>query len=287
MAERTVAIVSKPSNPAAALAAPDLCAFLKKRGYRVIADPETAVYAPGYKTVERSVIADEHPAFMIVLGGDGTLLAAARAVAKANIPLLAVNLGSLGFLTEVKLEELYASIEAVEKNGCTRESRSMVRCGVVRRGKEVEHFDALNDVVVSKRTIARMAEVDVHVNGEFVANYKADGVIISTPTGSTAYSLAAGGPVLEPGVEAIIITPISPHALTNRPLVLRDSSEVKLVVKGTTDDTYLTVDGQTGMPLLEGDQIVCRKSEYRVQLVRLPGRTFFDVLRAKLKWGER
>jgi NAD+ kinase len=287
MAEKTVAIVSKPSNPAAALAAPDLCAFLHKRGYTVITDPETAVYSPGCKTVERSALADEHPAFVIVLGGDGTLLAAARAVAKANVPLLAVNLGSLGFLTEVRLDELYTSIEAIEKNGCTRESRSMIRCSVVRRGREIEYFDALNDIVVSKRTIARMAEVDVHVNGEFVANYKADGVIISTPTGSTAYSLAAGGPVLEPRVEAIIITPISPHALTNRPLVLRDSSEVRLAVKGTTDDTYLTVDGQTGMPLLEGDQIVCRKSEYRVQLVRLPGRTFFEVLRAKLKWGER
>ena len=287
MAEKTVAIVSKPANPAAALAAPDLCAYLAKRGYRVVTDPETAVYAPGYKTVERSALADAGPGYVIVLGGDGTLLAAARAVAKANVPLLAVNLGSLGFLTEVKLEELYTSIDAVEKNQCTREARSMIRCGIVRRGKEIEHFDALNDIVVSKRTIARMAEVDVHVDGNFVANYKADGVIISTPTGSTAYSLAAGGPVLEPSVDAIVITPISPHALTNRPLVLRDSSEVKLMVKGAADETYLTVDGQSGMPVIEGDQIVCRKSQHRIQLLRLPGRTFFDVLRAKLKWGER
>jgi NAD+ kinase len=287
MAEKTVAIVSKPSNPAAALVAPELCAYLKKRGYSVITDPETTAYAPGYTAVERSTLADARPSFVIVLGGDGTLLAAARAVAKAEVPILAVNLGSLGFLTEVKLEELYTSIDAVEKNQCTRDSRSMVRCTVMRRGKAIEHFDALNDIVLSKRTIARMAEVDVHVNGELVANYKADGVIISTPTGSTAYSLAAGGPVLEPSVDAFVITPISPHALTNRPLVLRDSSEVKLVIRGAADETYLTVDGQSGMPVLEGDQIVCRKSEYQVQLLRLPGRTFFDVLRAKLKWGER
>jgi NAD+ kinase len=287
MPETTVAIVSKPSNPAAALAAPELCAYLVKRGYKVVTDPETAVYAPGYKTVERSALAETGPSFVVVLGGDGTLLAAARAVAKAKVPLLAVNLGSLGFLTEVKLEELYASIEAVEKNQCSREARSMIRCTVMRRDREVEHFDALNDIVVSKRTIARMAEVDIFANGIFVANYKADGVIISTPTGSTAYSLAAGGPVLEPNVGAIVITPISPHALTNRPLVLRDSSEVKLVVKGTTDEAYLTVDGQCGMPVLEGDQIICGKSDYQVQLLRLPGRTFFDVLRTKLKWGER
>jgi NAD+ kinase len=163
----------------------------------------------------------------------------------------------------------------------------MLQCRVLRRGTCIGEFDALNDIVVGKRTIARMAEVDVHVNGSFVANYKADGVIISTPTGSTAYSLAAGGPVLEPSVDAFVITPISPHALTNRPLVVRDSTEIKLLVRSTPEEAYLTVDGQSGMQVVEDDEIVCRKSAHHVHLLRLPGRTFFDVLRAKLKWGER
>lgn len=285
--QKSVVILSKPSQSGAAKVAPELCAYLGKRGYRVVVDPETAVFAPKFDPVERSQIPTIKPEFVIVLGGDGTLIAAARAVAKAGIPILGVNLGSLGFLTEVKLDELYASIEAVEQNRCTRDSRAMLQCRVMRRGTCIGEFDALNDIVVGKRTIARMAEVDVHVNGNFVANYKADGVIISTPTGSTAYSLAAGGPVLEPSVNAFVITPISPHALTNRPLVIRDDTEIKLLVRSTPEEAYLTVDGQSGMQVVEDDEVICRKSAHYVHLLRLPGRTFLDVLRAKLKWGER
>ena len=224
---------------------------------------------------------------MIVLGGDGTLLAAARSVGKADIPLLPINLGSLGFLTEVKLDELFEGVNAVVDKKVQTDLRSVLYCEVIRKGERLSEYAALNDVVITKSTIARMTEVDVLVNGDFVANYKADGVIISTPTGSTAYSLAAGGPVLEPTVSAFVITPVSPHALTNRPLVVRDSAEIEMLLKSTNEEAFLTVDGQSGMPVLEGDRVLCRKSGHQIRLLRLPGRTFFDVLRAKLKWGER
>ena len=284
---KNVVIVSKPGKVELEIVVPQLATQLRQRGYEVIVDPETAIYLPGQKTIQRSEITDHKPAFVIVLGGDGTLLAAARSVGDADIPLLPVNLGSLGFLTEVKLEELFDSVEAVIANKVQKDSRSVLCCEVQRKQEKLAEYSALNDVVITKSTIARMTEVDVLVNGQFVANYKADGVIISTPTGSTAYSLAAGGPVLEPTVAAFVITPVSPHALTNRPLVVRDSAEIELVVRSTNEEAFLTVDGQSGMPVLEGDRIVCRKSKHQVRLLRLPGRTFFDVLRAKLKWGER
>jgi NAD+ kinase len=284
---KKIAIVSKPAKRELEKLVPELVQWLQKRGYEVIADPDTALFLSRCTTVQRSEIAACNPDLVIVLGGDGTLLAAARAVAKVNIPILAVNLGSLGFLTEVPVTELWATFEAVEQKRFTRESRAMLKCCVQRRDDCVAEYLALNDVVVTKGTIARMTEVDTIVNGEFVANYKADGVIVSTPTGSTAYSLAAGGPILEPSVDAFVITPVSPHALTNRPLVVRDTAEISLVIRNTPHETYLTVDGQVGMPVLEGDRVVCKKSEHQVHLLRLPGRTFFDVLRTKLKWGER
>jgi NAD+ kinase len=286
MARKSVAIFSKPGKPELGRAVPALIQWLQQRGYGVIADPETATYAKTEATA-RSEVADKKPEFVIVLGGDGTLLAAARAVGEAGIPLLAVNLGSLGFLSEVKMDELYHAVELVEKNQSVRDTRATLRCEVVRRGESVNTFTALNDIVITKATIARMTEVDVVINGQFVANYKADGVIVSTPTGSTAYSLAAGGPILEPAVDAFVVTPISPHALTNRALVVRDNAKIKLIVRGTPDEAFLTVDGQSGMEVIEGDEVVCSKSAHHVHLLRLPGRTFFDVLRMKLKWGER
>jgi NAD+ kinase len=282
-----IAVISKPSKPELNQVMPELVSWLEKRKYEVILDQESVSYAPGRKFTNRSEIAALKPEFVIVLGGDGTLLAAARVVAKAGIPILGVNLGSLGFLTEVALSEIYTALESVEKKQILRESRSMIDCRVLRRGEQVNTFIALNDVVVTKSAIARMTEVDIKINGEFVANYKADGVIVSTPTGSTAYSLAAGGPILEPSVDAFVVTPVSPHALTNRPLVVRDIAEISILVRGNLEETYLTVDGQTGMNVLNGDEILCKKSEHQVQLLRARGRTIFDVLRTKLKWGER
>ena len=283
---RSAAIFSKPAKPELAQIVPELLRWFREHGYEVVVDQETSGYASGPKVVERTAVTTQNPKFVVVLGGDGTLLAAARAVAKAGIPVLGVNLGSLGFLTEVPLSDLYATLEAADQNCCGTEARSMLECQLLRAGKCVAHYHALNDVVVNKSSIARLADFDLYINEDFVSNYKADGLIVATPTGSTAYSLAAGGPVLMPSVEGFVITPVSPHALTHRPLVVRDSVEISIVVKAAEENAFLSVDGQVGMPLMDGDRVTCRKSQHKVQLLRMK-KTFFDVLRAKLKWGQR
>lgn len=282
-----VAIFSKPGKPELAQILPRLIAWLKAHNFDLILDKESSGYVASQSGLERNAVPAQRPELAIVLGGDGTLLAAARAVARAQIPILAVNLGALGFLSEVALDELYPTLEAIREKRCAIESRAMLHCQVLRNNLCIAEYDALNDVVVGKGTIARMADFDVHVDGGFVSNYKADGVILSTPTGSTAYSLAAGGPILAPNVEAFVITPVSPHALTNRPLVIKNDARIKIVVKAAAEEAYLTVDGQIGAPLREGDSILCYRSEFEVQLMRMRNKTFFDVLRAKLKWGER
>ena len=283
---KSAAIFSKPAKPELAQIVPELLRWFQEHGYQVVVDHETGAYASGAEVVERSAVAGRNPNFVVVLGGDGTLLAAARAVAKAGIPVLGVNLGSLGFLTEVPLADLYSTLAGMDQNKCGTELRSMLHCQLLRDGKCVAHYHALNDVVVNKSAIARLADFDLYIDQDFVSNYKADGLIVATPTGSTAYSLAAGGPILMPSVEGFVITPVSPHALTHRPLVVRDSVEISIVVKAAEENAFLSVDGQVGMPLLEGDRVTCRKSQHKVQLLRMK-RTFFDVLRTKLKWGQR
>ena len=283
---KSAAIFSKPAKPELAQIVPELLRWFQEHDYQVVVDQETAAYTSGVEAVERSAVAGRNPNFVVVLGGDGTLLAAARAVAKAGIPVLGVNLGSLGFLTEVPLADLYSTLAGMDQNKCGTELRSMLHCQLLRDGKCVAQYHALNDVVVNKSAIARLADFDLYIDQDFVSNYKADGLIVATPTGSTAYSLAAGGPILMPSVEGFVITPVSPHALTHRPLVVRDSVEISIVVKAAEENAFLSVDGQIGMPLLEGDRVTCRKSEHKVQLLRMK-RTFFDVLRTKLKWGQR
>ncbi|MGE5205804.1 MAG: NAD(+)/NADH kinase [Chlamydiota bacterium] len=283
---KSAAIFSKPAKPELAQIVPDLLRWFQEHGYQVVVDEETAKYAAAPEVVERAAVAAREPKFVVVLGGDGTLLAAARAVAKAGIPVLGVNLGSLGFLTEVPLPDLYPTLEALDQNQCGTEPRSMLHCQLLREGKCVAQYHALNDVVVNKGAIARLADFDLYIGQDFVSNYKADGLIVATPTGSTAYSLAAGGPILMPSVESFVITPVSPHALTHRPLVVRDSVEISIVVKAAEEHAFLSVDGQVGMPLLQGDRVSCRKSQHQVHLLRMK-KTFFDVLRTKLKWGQR
>src|SRR5690348_13579233 len=192
---KSAGIISKPGKPEIAKIVPDLLAWFRERGYTVVVDPETAPYAHGIDVLTREEMGNRLLNFVVVLGGDGTLLSAARAVSKAGIPVLGVNLGSLGFLTEVPLADLYATLEAVDQNCCGTESRSMLECQLLRAAKCVAHYHALNDVVVNKSSIARLADFDLYINQDFVSNYKADGLIVATPTGSTAYSLAAGGPV--------------------------------------------------------------------------------------------
>jgi NAD+ kinase len=280
------AIISKPNKPELAEIVPPLLTWFRDHHYRVVVDPETAPYAPGMEVLAREEMASHPLSFVLVLGGDGTLLSAARAVSKAGIPVLGVNLGSLGFLTEVPLEDLYTTLESIEQRCCNVEARSMVHCEVLRRGACVGVYDALNDVVLGKGTIARLNHCDVSIDGVFVSSYQADSLIVSTPTGSTAYSLAAGGPILMPSVDAFVVTPVSEHSLTHRPLVVRDTAQIEIVVKTGDEEAYLSIDGQIGMPLFDEDRVRCRKSQYQVQLLRTHG-TFFDVLRTKLKWGQR
>lgn len=283
---KSVAIVSKPQKPELSQIIPELTTWLEQHGYQVFMDRETAAYVTnGHGVVERSDLAQHRPDFVIVLGGDGTLLSAARAVAPVQAPILGVNLGSLGFLTEVPLGELYPTLRGMTANECEIESRSMLQARVMRNGNLVAEYHALNDTVVSKTTIARLASFDIYVDGAYVSNYKGDGLIVSTPTGSTAYSLAAGGPVLMPRVEALQITPICPHSLSHRPLVIRDSSEIEIVVESATEEVFLSIDGQIGHPLAESDHLLCRKSPYETRLLRLR-KSFFEVLRTKLKWGQ-
>lgn len=283
---KTAAIISKPNKLELHEIVPQVLGWFSERGYRVALDEETGEYAPNSSVVPRKQIASEKPDFALVLGGDGTLLSAARAIAQADIPILAVNLGSLGFLTEVPLGDLFSTLEMVDSGNCPVESRSMVECRLMRDGKVLETYFALNDAVVNKSAIARLVGFDLYIDDSFVLHYKADGVIVATPTGSTAYSLAAGGPVLMPAVEAFVITPVCPHALTHRPLVVRDTVDVRVVVQSEGEQAFLTIDGQIGVPVRHGDHISYRKAQHKVKLLRVR-RTFFDVLRAKLKWGER
>lgn len=282
---KTAAIICKPAKAELHHIAPEVVKWLTGHGYSVIADEETVAYASGLKSIPRDQIASEKPEFAVVLGGDGTLLAAARALSKANIPIIGVNLGSLGFLTEVALPELYNILEAVDRGEGTFESRTMLRCDLVRDGKTVSSFECLNDAIVNKSAIARLVDFDLYLDDKFVSNYKGDGVIVATTTGSTAYSLAAGGPILVPSVAAFVITPICPHSLTHRPLVVRDTSQVRVEVRSVDDEAFLSIDGQLGVPVANSDFVVCYKSEYRVRLLRAR-KTFFDVLRTKLKWGQ-
>ena len=283
---RAAAIVSKPGKSEVAQIVPPLLAWFSEHGYSVVVDRETAVYASAPEVLPREELASRPLNFVVVLGGDGTLLSTARAVARAGIPILGVNLGSLGFLTEVPLEELYPTLQAIEAQCCGVQGRSMVHCEVLRNESRIATYDALNDVVVGKGTVARLNHCDVYIDREFVSSYQADSLIVSSPTGSTAYSLAAGGPILMPSVEALVITPVSAHSLTHRPLVVRDTAEIEIVVRTGEDEAYLSIDGQVGFPMLDGDRVHCRKSQHQVKLLQFKA-TFFDVLRAKLKWGQR
>jgi NAD+ kinase len=283
---KTAAIISKPAKPELRDIVPKVLEWFAHHDYKVLMDEETAAYGSNENVMPREEMAKAGPEFALVLGGDGTLLSASRAISQSGIPILAVNLGSLGFLTEVPLQELYSTLELVSSGECPVEARSVVETQLFRGGNRIEKYFALNDVVVNKSAIARLVGFDLFIRDEFVVHYKSDGVIVSTPTGSTAYSLAAGGPILAPSVDAFVITPVSPHSLTHRPLVVSASAIIRIVVKTDSEQAFLTIDGQVGVPVNHNDEIVCRKAEHSVKLLKIR-RTFFDVLRNKLKWGQR
>ena len=278
--------MSRPGRPAVAEIVPGLLTWLTDHGYEVIVDEYTALYAPGTESILRAQMASRPLDLVVVLGGDGTLLSAARVTAAIDVPLLGVNLGSLGFLTEVPLQSLYPMLDAISQGRAAVEHRSLMTCDLVRENAVHSSFLVFNDAVVNKTNLARLNTHELYIDKVFVASYRADGMIVATPTGSTAYSLSAGGPVLMPTVQALVVTPVAPHALTHRPLVVPDSAEIEIVLHSEEEGAYLSLDGQPGVDLRDGDRVRCRRSEHQVNLFRTGG-DFFHVLRTKLKWGER
>jgi NAD+ kinase len=289
---KRIAIVCKPQKEELSRLLPDLIDWLREHGYEPLLDLEAGRYAPDaramkIRVVDRIKLPQHKPELVIVLGGDGTLLSVARIFAATGTPLLSVNLGNLGFLSEVRLGDLYATLESWCANCHIVEPRSMLHAELWRKGTITGSFEALNDIVATKGEIARMGDFTVELDGRLVARFRADGIIISTPTGSTAYTLAANGPILTPDVDALVVTPICPHLLTLRPIVVPGRASLTIRVEGVPARTLLTVDGQTAVELALGDEIRCRRSDYTVNLVRLSDGGFFEALRNKLSWGER
>ena len=224
---------------------------------------------------------------MIVLGGDGTLLSVARLVRDRNVPILGVNLGGLGFLTEITLEELYHVLEKVVQGDFFTNERVVLSASVIRREERMAEFTVLNDAVINKGALARIIDLETTINGEYLTTFKSDGLILSTPTGSTAYNLSAGGPIVYPSLHCIIITPICPHTLTNRPIVIPDDVEIRATLKTKQQEVILTLDGQQGFTLEFEDVVEVKKAEGHILLIQSPYRHYFELLREKLKWGER
>jgi NAD+ kinase len=283
---KVAAIISRPDRPEVARALPGLLEWFRAHGYQVIVDRETSKFNNGLEVVERSQMSSRRLDLVLVLGGDGTLLSAARATATIDVPLLGVNLGLLGFLTDVPLLSLYPMLDAIAAGRAAMEQRSLMQCELMRGDAVLGSYLVFNDAVLNKTALARLNNYDLYVDKMFVSSYRADGMIVATPTGSTAYSLSAGGPVLMPTVDAFVITPVAPHSLTHRPLVVPDSVEIELLLHSDKEVAYLSLDGQPGMDLRDGDRVRCRRSQHKVTLFRTDA-DFFQVLRTKLKWGER
>jgi NAD+ kinase len=284
---KNVGIISKPKKAEIGELVTPLIDWLRKRDLEVFIDKETASTLSGpQKCITRNEMSSAVD-LLVVLGGDGTLLATARVLAGKPVPILAVNLGGLGFLTNVAREELFPTLETVLTGNFRTERRVQIEADIVRADEAMATFLALNDVVLNKGAIARILDFEVSVDGKLVSTYKSDGLIVSTPTGSTAYSLAAGGPVVAPSVQAFIITPICAHTLTDRPLVISDSSKIEVVVKSQRESSYVTVDGQVGIAARSEDIVRMRKAASWVELVEPAEKNYFEILRQKLKWGGR
>lgn len=288
-----VGIIAKAHLREAGTHLAEVATWLRARGVEPVFDADTASLAAGatgVKTVDKDRLPLE-VGMVLVLGGDGTLLGMAGRIgqAGADIPVLGVNFGGLGFLTEVTLPELYPSLEAALNGTAQIDERMTLRAATLRDGVTFADRIVLNDVVVTQGALSRIIELSVTVDNQFVTRVRADGLIVSSPTGSTAYNLAAGGPILHPQVDALVIAPIAPHTLTNRPLVIPGSSEVRIEpqLDGSRDGVYVTFDGQFGFPLQDRDVVTVRRSERPFRLFRATSRSYFEVLREKLKWGQR
>ena len=281
-----IGIISRPRRSSLSMVAPPLLKWLEERGVQVLYDEETAGSLPApTKGKTRPQVADASQ-LLLVLGGDGTLLAAAHLAAPRGIPILPINMGSLGFLTSFTLDELYPAFEDTLGGRFSMSERVMLQVELERGGKVIENQRVLNEVVVNKGALARMIELELRIDGDFVCRYRADGLIVASPTGSTAYSLSAGGPIVHPGVESFIITPICAHMLSDRPLVVRDTSSIELKLSGNTESVFLTLDGQRGIPLQATDLVRISRSKELLKLIQPPRKSYFEILRNKLKWGE-
>jgi len=273
MSNLGVAVYAKPHHPAIPDLWPRLDGWLKARGYRAQLDPDD-------RATETLA-----PALAIVLGGDGTMLHVAERLARSHTPVLAVHLGTLGFLTETALDDMYTSLDAILAGGGVRQRRRLLQAELVRKGREVETFQALNEVVVAKGSLARVVRLALAIDKAPAGNYRADGIIVATPTGSTAYSFSAGGPVTHPDLAALLVTPICPHSLRHRPLVINAESVVEITLTAAAEPAFLTIDGQRGVPLAVAERVVCRTSQLELELVSMAPRSFYESLSAKLQWG--
>ena len=279
-------IIAKHTDPRAQKIVSELGEWLEARGRRVVLDKETAALVQHGVSVTRSNLPEKCD-FLIVIGGDGTLLSAAQVVGTSGKPILGVNLGSLGFMTAITLEELYPVLERIFSYDFDYDERMMLVAHVHRMGKRVANYTVLNDVVINKGALAKIIDIETTIGEMYLSSFKADGLIISTPTGSTGYSLAAQGPIVHPTLRAIVITPICPHTLTNRPIVIPDNMEVRVKLRSRETEVFLTLDGQVGFGIREEDLIEVKKADAPLRFFRSPFKDYFAVLRAKLKWGER
>ena len=280
---KKIGIIAKIGEPEAVKAVKHFMKCLEGRDYSFFIERDVAsiLKVKGYRIKDIPANSD----IIVVFGGDGTLLSVARLVGSLDVPILGVNLGGLGFITELRRDEVCNDLDSVFSGECDFEERIMLQADVYRGRKKIIQNNALNDVVLNKSALSRMFELDIKINGKYVSTFRADGLIISTPTGSTAHSLSAGGPILYPTLETFLMTPICPHTLTSRPIVLPDTFVFETVIK-SGEDVYLTLDGQVGFPLKVKDRIRIKKAGYKTKFLVLSNKDYFKILRTKLKWGE-
>jgi NAD+ kinase len=283
---RSCGIITKRNKPEALSLARDIVGWLSARGVKVLVEKEVAEQIGHPDHIDRDGIPSRAD-LLIVLGGDGTLLSVARLSGVESIPVLGINLGGLGFLTEISKEETFPVLEKIIAGDFETEQRLMLKATILRQGEIIGESTVLNDIVINKGVLARIIDMETYIDGAYLTTFKADGLILATPTGSTAYSLAAGGPIVYPSLNSIIVNPICPHTITNRPLVVHDTATVKIILKTANQNVHITLDGQVGMPLQGGDVVEAHKAPGHIQLIRSPYKTYFELLRTKLRWGER
>ncbi len=280
---KRIGIITKQNKPEAIKVVKELIAWFKDRQVECFIEPETEKFVP-HPSLDREEMLISVD-MVVVLGGDGTLLAAARTIQKRHIPILGVNLGGLGFLTEITLDELYPMLANILRGDYKTDERMLLEAHVWREESVIGEFTVLNDVVINKGALARIIELETSVDGEYLTTFRADGLIISTPTGSTGYSLSAGGPIVYPSLQSIIITPICPHTLTNRPIIVPEGAVTRIILRSKGEEVFLTLDGQVGFKMELNDRVEVKKAEGFISLIKSPSRGYSEVLRTKLMWG--